>query len=158
MPRLNRLTGECRVVGPVRIRPADLYATEHCRQAGVVLVGDAFGTSCPAAGTGCDKVFTDVERLCNSHIPAWLASGGMGADKIATFYDDPQKQACDASSRAKAWRLRAFSTELGLYWTGQRLARFAVRFASGLTRHNAKARDGADKAMAMPAAGRGKTL
>ena len=61
------------------------------RQAGVVLVGDAFATSCPAAGTGTGKVFTDVERLCNVHIPRWLATPGMGADKIAAFYDDPVK-------------------------------------------------------------------
>ena len=56
---------------------------------GVVLIGDAFSTSCPAAGTGTGKVFTDVERLCNVYIPRWLATPGMGADKIAAFYADP---------------------------------------------------------------------
>ena len=68
----------------------------------MVLVGDAFETTCPVTGTGTDKVFTDVERLCNIHIPAWLATDGMGVDKIAAFYDDPVKQACDAWSAAKA--------------------------------------------------------
>ena len=35
----------------------------------------------------------DVQRLCNAYIPAWLATGGMGADKISQFYDDPVKRA-----------------------------------------------------------------
>ena len=99
MPRLRRITGEFAVAGDVKIRPADLYVTQGHRQAGVVLVGDAFETTCPVTGTGTDKVFTDVERLCNVHIPAWLASDGMDESKIAAFYDDPVKNACDAWSR-----------------------------------------------------------
>ena len=87
MPGLRKLTGDVEVTD-VKIRPVDLYRSTGYGQAGIVLVGDAFGTSCPAAGTGCNKVFTDVERLCNVHIPAWLASAGMAADKIAAFYDD----------------------------------------------------------------------
>ena len=43
-------------------------------------------------------MFTDVERLCNVHIPNWLASDGMDSEKIAEFYDDPVKTACDAWS------------------------------------------------------------
>ncbi len=105
MPRLRAITGEIEVVGPVKIRPADLYVTSGHRQDGIVIVGDAFATSCPAAGTGTDKVFTDVERLCNVHIPRWLASDGMSEKKIAAFYDDPLKTACDAWSTAKAYDL-----------------------------------------------------
>jgi hypothetical protein len=109
MPGLRRIAGEFKVAGPIKIRPADLYVTEGHRQAGIVLVGDAFATSCPAAGT--DKVFTDVERLCNVHIPNWLASDGMGAEKIAAFYDDPAKAACDAWSTGKAYHLRSLTTD-----------------------------------------------
>ena len=58
----------------------------------MVLIGDAFSTSCPAAGTGTGKVFTDVERLCNVYIPRWFATPGMGAEKIAAFYDDPVRR------------------------------------------------------------------
>jgi 2-polyprenyl-6-methoxyphenol hydroxylase-like FAD-dependent oxidoreductase len=52
-------------------------------QPGLVLVGDAFSTSCRAAGTGCDKVFTDVERLCNVYIPdvAGLRRDGHKQDR-----------------------------------------------------------------------------
>lgn len=131
MPRLRRITGDFHVVGPVKIRPADLYVSRGHRQPGIVLVGDAFATSCPAAGTGTDKVFTDVERLCNVHIPDWLATRGMDADKIAAFYDDPVKLACDAWSTEKAYHLRSLSTDNGLQWRAGRWARFLVRLAQG---------------------------
>lgn len=86
MPGLKHMMGEFKVSGPVKIRPADLCVTEGHVQSGIVLVGDAFSTSCPAAGTGTTKVFTDVERLCNVYIPQWLATEGMVAEKIAEFY------------------------------------------------------------------------
>jgi len=105
MPGLRRIAGKFKVTGQIKIRPADLYVTEGHRQPGIVLIGDAFATSCPAAGTGTDKVFTDVERLCNVYIPDWLTTDGMDEDKIAAFYDDPVKTACDARSTAKAYRL-----------------------------------------------------
>ena len=103
-PGLRRLMGDFTVPGFVKIRPVDLYVTKGYRQDGVVLVGDAFATSCPAAGTGARKVLVDVERLCNVHIPRWLATPGMGEAKIAAFYDDPVKQACDALSAREGLR------------------------------------------------------
>jgi 2-polyprenyl-6-methoxyphenol hydroxylase-like FAD-dependent oxidoreductase len=133
MPGLDRMTGGFKVSGPIKIRPADLYVTDNHRQAGVVLIGDAFATSCPAAGTGTDKVFTDVERLCNVHIPSWLATEGMGRAKIDMFYDDPVKTTCDAWSAAKAWHLRSLSIDNGLTWRARRWARFIGRLAQGLT-------------------------
>ncbi|MCC8980008.1 FAD-dependent oxidoreductase [Bradyrhizobium acaciae] len=126
MPNLRRITGDVEVVGPVKIRPADLYVSQGHRQAGVVMVGDAFASSCPAAGTGAGKVFTDVERLCNVHIPNWLASPGMAADKIDQFYDDPVKRAYDETSKSWAYRLRSMSIEQGIGWSIQRRLRFFV--------------------------------
>jgi 2-polyprenyl-6-methoxyphenol hydroxylase-like FAD-dependent oxidoreductase len=126
MPGLARLLGDFAVPGFVKIRPADLYATGGVEQAGIVLVGDAFATSCPAAGTGTTKVFTDVERLCNVHIPAWLGSQGMGKEKIAAFYADPVKQECDAHCLEKAYRLRSLSIDPGLSWQARRWARVAI--------------------------------
>src|SRR5215475_8777544 len=123
LPGLRKLTGATEITD-VKIRPVDLAVSTNYRQAGIVLAGDAFATSCPAAGTGCNKVLTDVELLCNHHIPRWLASDGMGADKIASFYDDPVKVACEAFSRDKAFFLRALSTETGMVWQARRLARF----------------------------------
>jgi 2-polyprenyl-6-methoxyphenol hydroxylase-like FAD-dependent oxidoreductase len=134
MPNLRRMIGEFDVVGALKIRPADLYVTEGHRQAGVVVIGDAFATSCPAAGTGTDKVFTDVERLCNVHIPMWLAGDGMGVGKIAAFYDDPEKLACDAWSTAKAHHLKSLTLDNGVYWRAQRWGRFVLRLAQGTWR------------------------
>jgi 2-polyprenyl-6-methoxyphenol hydroxylase-like FAD-dependent oxidoreductase len=134
MPDLRKLTGDVEVLD-VKIRPVDLYSSRGYRQAGIVLVGDAFATSCPAAGTGCNKVFTDVERLCNVHIPGWLASAGMGKEKIATFYDDAVKQASDSLSADKAYYLRSLSTEGGLSWRTRRLARFVGQAGVGALRN-----------------------
>jgi 2-polyprenyl-6-methoxyphenol hydroxylase-like FAD-dependent oxidoreductase len=134
MPRLAQITGAFEIPGAVKIRPADLYVTTGVRQAGVVLVGDAFSTSCPAAGTGTSKVFTDVERLCNVHIPRWFATAGMDADKIAAFYDDPIKRACDAHSTAKAFDLRSLSVDPRLPWAARRWVRFFGRMGLGALR------------------------
>jgi 2-polyprenyl-6-methoxyphenol hydroxylase-like FAD-dependent oxidoreductase len=134
MPGLQRMMGKFRVSGPVKIRPADLYVTDGYLQPGIVLVGDAFSTSCPAAGTGTTKVFTDVERLCNVYIPRWLSTDGMDTEKIAGFYDDPDKRACEAQSLAKAYHLRSLSIDTALPWRAQRWARFILRLAQGIWR------------------------
>ena len=138
MRNLSRVTGNFEVVGPIKIRPSDLYVTEGYRQAGIVLVGDAFATSCPAAGTGTGKVFTDVERLCNVHIPRWLETAGMGEEKIAAFYDDPVKRACDAHSLSKAYHLRSLSMDAGLLWQARRWSRFLARLGIGALRQTRK--------------------
>ena len=134
LPRLYRITGKFEVTGDVKIRPADMHVSSNHRQPGVVLLGDAFETTCPVTGTGTDKVFTDVERLCNVHIPAWLATEGMDESKIAAFYDDPIKTACDEWSIAKAHHFRSVSIDTDVYWRVQRLARFLAWFGKGLLR------------------------
>lgn len=129
MPRLEPLIGPYRVAGPVKVRPTDLHVAHGIEKPGVVLVGDAFATPCPATGTGSLKVFTDVERLCNHHVPGWLASPGTGTDKIAAFYADPVKRACDTFSAARAFELRALSTGSGMAWSLRRWLRFCLRLA-----------------------------
>ena len=151
MPGLDRIAGRFKVTGQIRIRPADLYVSSGHRQPGVILVGDAFATSCPAAGTGTNKVFTDVERLCNHYIPEWLSTEGMGENKIATFYDDPVKTECDAWSTAKAYHLRSLSTDNGVSWRARRWARFIVRAGEGALRQLG------DEPAAPPTAGRDRT-
>jgi 2-polyprenyl-6-methoxyphenol hydroxylase-like FAD-dependent oxidoreductase len=131
LPALGKLIGAFEVTSDVKIRPVDLYVTKGHRQAGIVLAGDAFATSCPAAGTGANKVFSDVERLCNVHIPRWLASDGMGAEKIAAFYNDEVKQASDQFSEAKAYYLRSLSTDAGLAWSARRWGRFIGQLGVG---------------------------
>lgn len=130
LPKLADIMGDFRVTSPVAIRPADLYVTRGIAQPGVVLIGDAYSTSCPAAGTGAYKAITDSERLCNAHIADWLASPGMGAEKISRFYEDPEKVACDTFSLTKAYDIRALSIGHGLPITARRW----VKFAGGLGR------------------------
>jgi hypothetical protein len=118
----------------VKIRPIDLYVTRGHRQAGVVVVGDAFATSCPAAGTGALKVLTDVQRLCNIHVPRWLATPGMDKEKIASFYDDSVKQACDVYCANKAFSLRSQSIDPGFAWRLRRGAKFIAGWGTGAVR------------------------
>ncbi len=156
MPGLSKLTGDYQISRPVQIRPADLYVTSGHRQDGVVLVGDAFCTSCPAAGTGTGKVFTDVERLCNVYIPQWLASPGMADAKIAAFYDDPVKRANDAACEAKAYRLKSRSIETDLKWRAERAARFAAQLGIGTLRRARAAIGSASAPQPVPPAALGK--
>jgi 2-polyprenyl-6-methoxyphenol hydroxylase-like FAD-dependent oxidoreductase len=136
MPNLEKIIGDFDVAGPVKIRPVDLYVTTGLHKPGVVLVGDAFATSCPGAGTGAGKALVDVERLCNAHIPHWLGTPGMGADKIATYYADPVKQAYDKFAITKAFWLKSISIDPGMAWAARRWARFVVRFVLGKLREN----------------------
>jgi 2-polyprenyl-6-methoxyphenol hydroxylase-like FAD-dependent oxidoreductase len=134
MPRLERMMGKFKVSGLIRIRPADLSVNDNYLQPGIVLAGDAFSTSCPAAGTGATKVLNDVQLLCNAFIPRWLASEGMGADKLAAFYCDPEKLVCEEDCLAKAYHLRSLSIDSGLAWQAQRWVRFAARLSDGIAR------------------------
>ena len=134
LPRLRYITGEFAVKGDIKIRPVDLYNNVGYRRAGVVLVGDAFAATCPVTGTGSDKVFTDVTQLCDVHIPAWLVSDGMGEDKIAAYYDDPTKTACDEWAMEKAFSFRSVSIDESLRWRMQRWARFLNWLGLGLMR------------------------
>jgi 2-polyprenyl-6-methoxyphenol hydroxylase-like FAD-dependent oxidoreductase len=131
MPGLRNTVGAFAVASDVKIRPVDLYVTDGHRQPGVVLVGDAFATSCPAAGTGVNKVLTDVERLCHAYIPRWLASPGMDVEKIAAFYDDPEKRAADAHSAFRAFYVRSAAVDRGVTWRARRLAKFCLQLSAG---------------------------
>lgn len=132
MPRLARAMGDFEVKGPVKIRPASLWQTHNFLRPGLVLIGDAFQTSCPAAGTGAGRAFNDVARLCRLHIPRWLETPGMSVEKIASFYEDPVKQDRDRYSRHQAFFLRELSINPSPVWTARRMIRFAAYKAMGI--------------------------
>lgn len=119
-PRLTAVLGGFRIDGPVQARVTDLETVATPVRDGVVLVGDAFQTSCPATGTGISRLMTDVERLCGIHLPAWLASPGMAAEKIAGFYADPVKQEADREALEAAEYRRALATAEGAGWAVHR--------------------------------------
>jgi 2-polyprenyl-6-methoxyphenol hydroxylase-like FAD-dependent oxidoreductase len=104
-----------KIVRPPEIRSTDLYASEGHVQPGVVLLGDAFHAPCPASGTGMTRILNDVERLVDAHLPQWLETPGMGADKIAAFYADPLKLAVDKSSLHASIMGRRSATDRSLY-------------------------------------------
>ncbi|TXN23135.1 FAD-dependent monooxygenase [Methylobacterium sp. WL9] len=117
MPRLEETFGEIRVDGKVVTRPIDLYRVQdHAGRDGFVVVGDAFATTCPITGTGIDKALTDVDRLCHVHVPAWLETPGMAADKLAGFYADPVKQVRDRSALRISLDARSIKIETSLLW------------------------------------------
>ena len=126
LPGLRKLIGEFEVVDKVQNWIMDLGVARNVRQPGIVLIGDAYQTSCPAAGTGVSRLLTDIEQLC-AHIPAWLATPGMDAGKIAAFYDDPQKQAMDAHALAVADFRRSFTIDTHAAWRARRQTQYLRR-------------------------------
>lgn len=124
LPGLQSVIGPYRVAGSAIARPVDLYTSEHYRRDGIVLVGDAFQSTCPATGMGIVKVLTDIEQLVTVHIPNWFATPGMSSRKIGQFYDDPVKLACDSKAMHDSEYRRALSTEEGFRW---RVHRYRVR-------------------------------
>ncbi len=120
LPGFGAKLGEISVTSPVEIRATDLYEAEGHIAPGVVLIGDAFRTSCPATGMGVTRALTDVRQLSGLHVPAWLSTPGMASDKIAQFYADPVKQAVDATSTRRAVTGRLKATDTSLRWQAQR--------------------------------------
>jgi 2-polyprenyl-6-methoxyphenol hydroxylase-like FAD-dependent oxidoreductase len=121
LPGLPRVLGDFEIVGRVQNWLMDIAVAENCRQDGVVVIGDAYQTSCPAAGTGVSRVLTDVERLCTVYVPQWLRTSGMSASKIAAFYDDAQKQAVDQRALRLADYRRNLTIETDWRWRARRL-------------------------------------
>lgn len=105
MPGLTRTYGTIRAVGPVQQRPIDLVEIANPVRDGVVVIGDAFCTTCPGWGTGITKALSDVTVLAR-HLPGWLDTPGMASTKIAAFYADAAKVAADELSVGKSLRMR----------------------------------------------------
>ena len=82
LPGLRSYLGDFRVIDRVQNWVMDLTVVEGHLQPGIVLIGDAFQTNCPAAGTGVARLLVDVDRLCTEYAPRWLASAGMGLSLI----------------------------------------------------------------------------
>jgi 2-polyprenyl-6-methoxyphenol hydroxylase-like FAD-dependent oxidoreductase len=126
LPRFDRRFGRLEVSGPVQVRPIDVATARGHRRPGFVLTGDAFFTTCPATGTGMDKALNDADLL-RRFVPLWLATPGMGADKIGQFYDAPEKRASDQESIDVSFRERAVRMDLGWNGRARRLRRNVVR-------------------------------
>lgn len=128
-PNLVETFGDFEVVGRVDSWLADITVAENCRQDGVVLIGDAYQTSCPATGAGVSRLLTDVERLCMAYIPQWMTEASIDGAKITAYYDDPEKREIDASARLLADYRRNLATNTDLRWRLRRQFHFARRRA-----------------------------
>jgi 2-polyprenyl-6-methoxyphenol hydroxylase-like FAD-dependent oxidoreductase len=136
LPGLPKVLGDFEIVDRVQNWLMDIAVAEDCRKPGVVLIGDAYQTSCPAAGTGVSRLLTDVERLCTVHVPQWLKTSGMPVSKIATFYDDARKQAADASALRLAEYRRSLTVATDLRWRTRRLMLLSRRrLVDSIERH-----------------------
>ena len=127
LPGLLDALGDFEITDRVQMWLQDLAVARGVERDGVVLIGDAFQTSCPAAGTGVSRLLTDIERLCLVHIPQWLASPGMSAEKIARFYADPQKRAMDDHVLALARYRRRLTVDTSPAWRLQRQVLYTRR-------------------------------
>jgi len=112
LPDFIRDYGSLRVADRVQLRPIDLTQVQGHFRPGVVTIADAFFVTCPATGTGITKALNDVAVL-RRKLPQWLATPGIGAEKIASFYDDPAKIELDRNSLALAMRERAVRIDHG---------------------------------------------
>ena len=112
-PHLEPQLAGARPVGQTDFGVIDLYQCDGCVRPGVVLIGDAYASSCPATAMGLTRVLTDVRQLALNHLPEWLSTPGMGADKIAAFYADPVKRRTDELSRRRAEFARFQATARG---------------------------------------------
>jgi len=152
LPGLAQFTGHLRVNGPLKIRPVDLVATDNLLQPGLALLGDAFSTACPVSGTGAAKALLDAERLCNAYVPRWLATSGMSVEKIAQFYNDPEKRQSDVHSLRTSISAKRAALGRGLLWTAFRWGYFAGAQARHFLEHGEPAEMPREEAPAVPAA------
>lgn len=136
LPGLMHVTGDWEVTGKVESFPIDLYVTEGVKQPGLVCIGDAFQSVCPATGTGLTKVLTDVEVLTTECIPAWLATPGMGADKVAGFYSHPRKVAVDRDSLGTANTHRRIAVDRSLRFRVHRTKLYSLRLVEAFRRRH----------------------
>ncbi len=134
IPTLAQFTGPFTIDGQVGIRPVDLVRVNAPERQGIVLVGDAYSTSCPAAGTGANKVLTDVQRLCSTYVPDWLGKETIEAADVTDFYADPLKVQCESESLQKALWLRRVSTGTSMGLRSWRGARFVAQSVLGRIR------------------------
>lgn len=127
LPGLRPYLGDFRVTDKVQNWVMDLTVVEGHLQPGVVLIGDAFQTNCPAAGTGVARLLVDVNRLCTEYAPRWLATSGMGTEKISQFYSDPDKLAADQRSLKMAHFRQALTSRNDIGWDVRRRLHFLRR-------------------------------
>lgn len=106
-------------VDHLQCRVSELAVVANHRRDGLVFIGDAYQTPCPAAGTGIDRLMTDVQRLTD-HVVRWFRTGDFSATSLASFYQDPIKRQMDAKAIHDATFRRGIAANPALIWSWHR--------------------------------------
>jgi 2-polyprenyl-6-methoxyphenol hydroxylase-like FAD-dependent oxidoreductase len=134
LPSLADKLDGARPMGAASLHVTDLYAVERPARDGVVLIGDARRTSCPASGTGVSRVLNDAKLLNAKHVPAWFEADTFDAARISAFYAEPELAALDHNAHQRSLNGRSAATSRSVYW---RLRRLAQGIRGRLTRAEA---------------------
>ncbi len=110
----DRLAGACEV-GAADIRVTHLHRLVRPERPGLVVIGDAFQTSCPSTAFGVTRLLTDIRQLLD-RLPGWLQAPAIDAGQIAGFYADPVKTDVDRRALGAAERVRKAATETSPRW------------------------------------------
>ena len=130
LPKLRHLTGPLEQLGKTDAQRIDLYRVRPSPQGGVVAIGDAHQSVCPATGTGLSKVLTDVQ-VAGESIPRWLSAGDTGVETLDEYYSDPRKIKCDQDSIAGADYHYSFATNQSFRWHIHRFVRYQLAAVRG---------------------------
>lgn len=117
-PGLKHVIGRYGVGDHVQVRPVSLYQATELAQPGVVVIGGAYQSSCPAVGSGIGRIATDIDLLCNVYIPLWLRhdNTALDWDTFRGFYNDPIKVSVDKEALRAAEYRRKLATETSVPW------------------------------------------
>jgi 2-polyprenyl-6-methoxyphenol hydroxylase-like FAD-dependent oxidoreductase len=114
-PRLTELSGRFHVSSKVESGRIDLYRMDVPARPGILLLADAFQSVCPVTGTGLSKVLTDCDVLAQC-LPQWLATPGMSAARLGSYYGNRRKLEVDKHSLEGAAYGRRIATDNSLGW------------------------------------------
>lgn len=134
VPGMFDVVGDFRVVGKVESFPIDLYVVGNLSKDGIVLIGDACQSVCPATGTGLTKVLTDAVVLSKVYAPKWLSKTGVTSNAIAEFYNDARKRVADTYSLDAARTHRSIALDYSLRFRVHRSKLYTLRMIDGLLR------------------------
>lgn len=123
LPGLRRVIGDYEISSRIETCRIDLYRVDAPVRPGLILAADAGQSVCPTTGMGLSKVLTDADVLCHDCIPGWLATPGMGEEKVGQFYAMARKRETDAEAWSAAWRGRELATGTSLKNRARRIYR-----------------------------------
>jgi hypothetical protein len=118
LPHLRVWLAGCSMHGAAQMRVCDLYDVARPSRSGVVLIGEARRSDCPA--TGDMRLLDDLSAL-QGLTPLWLEHGA-DLHRLDAFYADETRRRQEAAAHKRAMRLRRAALRVGPLQTLQRAA------------------------------------